>query len=28
LELALDAGLEKAMERFNRAGSLGCEELA
>jgi peptidyl-tRNA hydrolase, PTH1 family len=28
LELALDTGLEKAMERFNRAGSLGCEELA
>jgi len=28
LEVALDAGLEKAMERFNRAGSLGCEELA
>jgi PTH1 family peptidyl-tRNA hydrolase len=27
LELALDAGIEKAMERFNRAGSLGCEEL-
>jgi PTH1 family peptidyl-tRNA hydrolase len=27
LELALDAGLERAMERFNRAGSLGCEEL-
>jgi peptidyl-tRNA hydrolase, PTH1 family len=27
LEVALDAGLEKAMERFNRAGSLGCEEL-
>jgi len=28
LEVARDAGLEKAMERFNRAGSLGCEELA
>jgi PTH1 family peptidyl-tRNA hydrolase len=27
LEVALDAGLERAMERFNRAGSLGCEEL-
>jgi len=27
LEVALDAGLEKAMERFNRAGSLACEEL-
>jgi PTH1 family peptidyl-tRNA hydrolase len=28
LELALDAGMERAMDRFNRAGSLGCEELA
>jgi len=27
LEVALDAGIEKAMERFNRAGSLGCNEL-
>ena len=27
LELALDAGLERAMDRFNRSGSLGCEEL-
>ncbi|TMB96682.1 MAG: aminoacyl-tRNA hydrolase [Chloroflexi bacterium] len=27
LELALDAGVERAMDRFNRAGSLGCEEL-
>lgn len=27
LEVAHDAGLERAMERFNRAGSLGCEEL-
>jgi hypothetical protein len=26
--LALDEGIERAMERFNRAGSLGCEELA
>ena len=26
LELALDAGLERAMDRFNRAGALGCEE--
>jgi PTH1 family peptidyl-tRNA hydrolase len=26
LEVALDAGIEKAMERFNRPGSLGCEE--
>lgn len=28
LELALDAGLERAMDRYNRAGALGCEELA
>jgi len=27
LEVALEAGIERAMERFNRAGSLGCEEL-
>jgi len=27
LELALEAGVERAMERYNRAGSLGCEEL-
>ena len=27
LELALDAGIERAMERFNRPGALGCEEL-
>ena len=27
LQLALDAGLERAMDRYNRAGSLGCEEL-
>jgi PTH1 family peptidyl-tRNA hydrolase len=27
LELALDAGLERAMDHYNRAGSLGCEEL-
>lgn len=27
LELALDARVERAMDRFNRAGSLGCEEL-
>src|SRR5690242_18800851 len=26
LEVALDAGLERAMDRFNRAGALGCEE--
>jgi hypothetical protein len=25
--VALDAGLERAMDRFNQAGSLGCEEL-
>src|SRR2546421_3416897 len=28
LELALESGLERAMERYNRAGALGCEELA
>lgn len=27
LEVGLDAGIERAMDRFNRAGSLGCEEL-
>jgi PTH1 family peptidyl-tRNA hydrolase len=27
LELALDAGVDRAMDRFNRAGALGCEEL-
>ena len=27
LELAIDAGVERAMERFNRAGALACEEL-
>jgi PTH1 family peptidyl-tRNA hydrolase len=27
LEVALDAGIERAMDGFNRAGSLGCEEL-
>src|SRR4029077_13594434 len=27
LELALEAGVERAMDRFNRPGSLGCEEL-
>jgi len=26
LEVALDAGVERAMDRFNRAGALGCEE--
>jgi peptidyl-tRNA hydrolase, PTH1 family len=28
LELALEAGVERAMDRYNKAGSLGCEELA
>lgn len=28
LELALGTGLERAMERYNRTGALGCEELA
>jgi PTH1 family peptidyl-tRNA hydrolase len=27
LELALEAGIDRAMDRFNRAGALGCEEL-
>lgn len=27
LELALEAGVERAMEQFNRRGALGCEEL-
>jgi peptidyl-tRNA hydrolase, PTH1 family len=27
LELALNSGLERAMDRFNRSGALGCEEL-
>jgi PTH1 family peptidyl-tRNA hydrolase len=27
VEVALDAGVERAMDRYNRAGSLGCEEL-
>ncbi len=27
LELALEAGVERAMDRFNRPNSLGCEEL-
>jgi PTH1 family peptidyl-tRNA hydrolase len=27
LELALDAGVERAMDRYNRAGSLGCAEI-
>jgi PTH1 family peptidyl-tRNA hydrolase len=28
LEVALEAGEERAMDRYNRPGSLGCEELA
>ena len=28
LELALDAGVERAMDRFNRPDALGCEALA
>lgn len=28
LELALDKGVERAMDVFNRPGALGCEELA
>ena len=28
LQVALDNGLERAMDRYNRAGALGCEELA
>ena len=28
VELALKDGIERAMDRYNRAGSLGCEELA
>lgn len=27
LELALEGGLDHAMEKYNRAGALGCEEL-
>jgi PTH1 family peptidyl-tRNA hydrolase len=27
LQLSLDAGVERAMDRYNRAGALGCEEL-
>lgn len=26
LELALSSGLERAMEKYNRAGAMGCEE--
>ena len=28
LELALEAGVERAMDRYNRPGALGCEELS
>ena len=28
LEVALDAGLERAMDRYNRPGALACEELS
>jgi len=28
LELGLEAGVERAMDRYNRAGALGCEEIA
>jgi PTH1 family peptidyl-tRNA hydrolase len=27
LQLAIDGGLERAMEKYNRRGSLGCEEI-
>ncbi len=27
LEVALEAGVERAMDRFNRPGALGCEEI-
>jgi peptidyl-tRNA hydrolase, PTH1 family len=27
LELALEAGVDRAMDRYNRPGALGCEEL-
>jgi peptidyl-tRNA hydrolase, PTH1 family len=27
LELAIESGVERAMERFNRPGALGCEEI-
>src|SRR5467141_3767434 len=27
LELAVEAGVERAMDRYNRPGALGCEEL-
>ena len=28
LEVALDAAIERAMDRFNRPGSLGCDEIS
>ena len=28
LELGLEAGVERAMDHYNRAGALGCEEIA
>jgi peptidyl-tRNA hydrolase, PTH1 family len=28
LELAIESGVERAMDQFNRPGALGCEELA
>jgi peptidyl-tRNA hydrolase len=27
LQLALESGLDRSMERFNQVGALGCEEL-
>ena len=27
LEVAIDSGLDRAMEKYNRSGALGCEEL-
>jgi PTH1 family peptidyl-tRNA hydrolase len=27
LELAVEAGVERAMDRYNRPGALGCEEI-
>jgi PTH1 family peptidyl-tRNA hydrolase len=28
MQLALEAGIDRAMDRYNRPGALGCEELA
>ena len=28
LEVALEAGIERSMDRFNRPGSLGCDEIS